>query len=208
MCIFFPYFISDCWAVCRQRIHSSLVPFSCFFVLTSGSSAYFFAAFSGSPYIPWQDLQSCSCYYIVSDICSCLWGGNASYVQAFIFLLPAHRLSDWSLHFDNQVIPQAICTRYGLAVGASFVWLVRIVMFIAYPIAYPIGKVNQQSHITQYKSFNSYSIKILWNLSSGLDFEFQWIRLLLCAVGSLMPLLMDKVMKWYFAYTIPIRRFW
>ncbi|XP_073362939.1 uncharacterized protein [Aegilops tauschii subsp. strangulata] len=49
----------------------------------------------------------------------------------------------------GEVVPQAICTRYGLAVGASFVWLVRIVMFIAYPIAYPIGKVNQQSHITQ-----------------------------------------------------------
>ncbi|XBI03503.1 hypothetical protein VPH35_131910 [Triticum aestivum] len=41
----------------------------------------------------------------------------------------------------GEVIPQAICTRYGLAVGASFVWLVRIVMFIAYPIAYPIGKL-------------------------------------------------------------------
>ena len=146
-CPFFPRTsFLNCWAVCRQRIHSSLV----FFVLISGSSAYFFAAFSGSPYIPWQDFQSCSCNYIVSDICSCLWGGNASYVQAFIFLLPAHRLSDWSSHFDNQVIPQAICTRYGLAVGASFVWLVRIVMFIAYPIAYPIGKVNQQSHFTQY----------------------------------------------------------
>ncbi|KAF7098154.1 hypothetical protein CFC21_099916 [Triticum aestivum] len=41
----------------------------------------------------------------------------------------------------GEVIPQAICTRYGLAVGASFVWLVRIVMVIAYPIAYPIGKL-------------------------------------------------------------------
>ncbi|RRT45752.1 hypothetical protein B296_00038306, partial [Ensete ventricosum] len=39
-----------------------------------------------------------------------------------------------------QVIPQAICTRYGLAVGASLVWLVRILMIICYPIAYPVGK--------------------------------------------------------------------
>ncbi|XP_044327636.1 putative DUF21 domain-containing protein At1g03270 [Triticum aestivum] len=61
----------------------------------------------------------------------------------------------------GEVIPQAICTRYGLAVGACFVWLVRIVMFIAYPIAYPIGKVNQQSHITQYKSVNLYCIIIM-----------------------------------------------
>ncbi|XP_070033758.1 DUF21 domain-containing protein At4g14240-like isoform X2 [Nicotiana tomentosiformis] len=40
-----------------------------------------------------------------------------------------------------EVIPQAICTRYGLAVGANFVWLVRVLMVICYPIAYPIGKI-------------------------------------------------------------------
>ncbi|KAG8085478.1 hypothetical protein GUJ93_ZPchr0010g10152 [Zizania palustris] len=41
----------------------------------------------------------------------------------------------------GEVIPQAICTRYGLAVGANFVWLVRILMVICYPISYPIGKL-------------------------------------------------------------------
>ncbi|KAF9604684.1 hypothetical protein IFM89_009120 [Coptis chinensis] len=41
----------------------------------------------------------------------------------------------------GEVIPQAICTRYGLAVGANFVWLVRILMIICYPISYPIGKM-------------------------------------------------------------------
>ncbi|WOL12594.1 hypothetical protein Cni_G21361 [Canna indica] len=41
----------------------------------------------------------------------------------------------------GEVIPQAICTRYGLAVGANFVWLVRILMIICYPIAYPVGKI-------------------------------------------------------------------
>ncbi|XP_020553163.1 DUF21 domain-containing protein At4g14240 isoform X2 [Sesamum indicum] len=40
-----------------------------------------------------------------------------------------------------EVIPQAICTRYGLAVGANFVCLVRILMIISYPISYPIGKI-------------------------------------------------------------------
>ena len=52
--------------------------------------------------------------------------------------------------FQHQVIPQAICTRYGLAVGANFVWLVRILMVLCYPIAYPIGKVNQQNHTIQF----------------------------------------------------------
>ncbi|WOL03212.1 hypothetical protein Cni_G11932 [Canna indica] len=41
----------------------------------------------------------------------------------------------------GEVIPQAICSRYGLAVGANFVWLVRILMIICYPISYPIGKI-------------------------------------------------------------------
>ncbi|KAF7818298.1 DUF21 domain-containing protein [Senna tora] len=41
----------------------------------------------------------------------------------------------------GEVIPQAICSRFGLYVGANFVWLVHILMIICYPIAYPIGKV-------------------------------------------------------------------
>ncbi|KAJ0229352.1 putative DUF21 domain-containing protein [Hirschfeldia incana] len=41
----------------------------------------------------------------------------------------------------GEIIPQAICSRYGLAVGANFLWLVRILMILCYPIAYPIGKV-------------------------------------------------------------------
>ncbi|XP_027350113.1 DUF21 domain-containing protein At4g14240 [Abrus precatorius] len=41
----------------------------------------------------------------------------------------------------GEVIPQAICARYGLYVGANFVGLVRVLMIICYPIAYPIGKV-------------------------------------------------------------------
>ncbi|XP_031501006.1 DUF21 domain-containing protein At4g14240-like isoform X3 [Nymphaea colorata] len=41
----------------------------------------------------------------------------------------------------GEIIPQAICSRYGLAVGANFVGLVHILMIICYPIAYPIGKI-------------------------------------------------------------------
>ncbi|KAE8725958.1 putative DUF21 domain-containing protein [Hibiscus syriacus] len=40
-----------------------------------------------------------------------------------------------------SVIPQAICSRYGLAVGANLAGLVRVLMIICYPIAYPIGKI-------------------------------------------------------------------
>ncbi|PHT49648.1 DUF21 domain-containing protein [Capsicum baccatum] len=50
--------------------------------------------------------------------------------------------------FFGEVIPQAICTRYGLAVGSNFVWLVRILMFLCYPIAYPIGKAGKGGELT------------------------------------------------------------
>ncbi|KAK4281140.1 hypothetical protein QN277_012665 [Acacia crassicarpa] len=41
----------------------------------------------------------------------------------------------------GEVIPQAICSRFRLYIGANFIGLVRILMIICYPIAYPIGKV-------------------------------------------------------------------
>lgn len=50
-------------------------------------------------------------------------------------------LKEIGIFFFFQVIPQAICSRYGLAVGANLVWLVRILMLVCYPIAWPIGKV-------------------------------------------------------------------
>lgn len=41
----------------------------------------------------------------------------------------------------GEIVPQGICTRYGLAVGYYASWLVRILMVIAWPVAYPLGKI-------------------------------------------------------------------
>ncbi|KAB2092479.1 hypothetical protein ES319_A02G034400v1 [Gossypium barbadense] len=41
----------------------------------------------------------------------------------------------------GEVIPQALCTRYGLAIGANLSGLVRVLMILCFPIAYPVGKV-------------------------------------------------------------------
>lgn len=40
-----------------------------------------------------------------------------------------------------QVIPQAVCSRHGLAIGANLIWLVKILMVICWPVSYPVGKV-------------------------------------------------------------------
>ncbi|KAK4260220.1 hypothetical protein QN277_003364 [Acacia crassicarpa] len=41
----------------------------------------------------------------------------------------------------GEIIPQAVCSRYGLAIGAAVVPVVRVLVFICFPVAYPISKL-------------------------------------------------------------------
>ncbi|GBG00143.1 hypothetical protein Rsub_12834 [Raphidocelis subcapitata] len=41
----------------------------------------------------------------------------------------------------GEVLPQAVCSRYGLMIGASAAWFVRLLMFLCAPLAWPIGKL-------------------------------------------------------------------
>lgn len=50
------------------------------------------------------------------------------------------------LWFRCQVIPQAVCSRHGLSIGASLIWLVKILMLLCWPISYPVGKVSLLHH--------------------------------------------------------------
>ncbi|GAV58862.1 DUF21 domain-containing protein [Cephalotus follicularis] len=41
----------------------------------------------------------------------------------------------------GEILPQAVCTRYGLTVGATLAPFVRVLLFLFFPIAYPISKI-------------------------------------------------------------------
>ncbi|KAF9587691.1 hypothetical protein IFM89_004523 [Coptis chinensis] len=41
----------------------------------------------------------------------------------------------------GEIIPQSVCSRHGLAIGAAVAPLVRVLVWICFPVAYPISKL-------------------------------------------------------------------
>ncbi|GAY43087.1 hypothetical protein CUMW_071890 [Citrus unshiu] len=41
----------------------------------------------------------------------------------------------------GEILPQAVCTRYGLTVGATMAPIVRVLLCLFFPISYPISKI-------------------------------------------------------------------
>jgi metal transporter CNNM len=41
----------------------------------------------------------------------------------------------------GEIIPQAVCSRHALVVGAHTTWFVYFFMFVTFPISYPISAI-------------------------------------------------------------------
>ncbi|KAK1439981.1 hypothetical protein QVD17_05806 [Tagetes erecta] len=65
----------------------------------------------------------------------------------------------------GEIIPQSVCTRYGLAIGASVAPFVRLLVWVCFPVAYPISKLLDyllgQEHVAL---FRRAELKTLVNL--------------------------------------------
>ena len=55
--------------------------------------------------------------------------------------------SVFSFYLWKQIILQSVCSRYGLAIGAAVALAVLVLVFICFPVAYPISKVRYAEHI-------------------------------------------------------------
>ena len=41
----------------------------------------------------------------------------------------------------GEVVPQAVCKKWGFLIGAKLAWLVEILMWITWPISWPFGQL-------------------------------------------------------------------
>ncbi|GBM07153.1 Metal transporter CNNM4 [Araneus ventricosus] len=50
-------------------------------------------------------------------------------------------LSTFGIVIFGEIIPQAICSRHGLAIGAKTLWVTKLFMLLTFPLSYPISRI-------------------------------------------------------------------
>ncbi|KAJ3023556.1 hypothetical protein HKX48_002429 [Thoreauomyces humboldtii] len=55
--------------------------------------------------------------------------------------LPAVVISTVAIVIFAEIIPQSVCSRYGLQIGAFFIWPVRVLIWIFFIVSWPIAKL-------------------------------------------------------------------
>ena len=55
--------------------------------------------------------------------------------------LSAILISVTAILLFGEIIPQAVCNRYGLEIGSYMAWLVRLMMYVTSPVSWPISKL-------------------------------------------------------------------
>lgn len=80
-------------------------------------------------------------------LCSILLG-NVAVNSTFTILLDSLTSGIFAVAFSTlaivllgEITPQAICSRHGLAVGAKTIHITKGVMFLTFPLSYPVSKL-------------------------------------------------------------------
>lgn len=79
---------------------------------------------------------------VMSSFCCCAAAGMALplCLDRLVNVAVALVLSTTAIVLFGEILPQAVCSRYGLSIGGHAAPVVRFLMFATAPLSWPIGK--------------------------------------------------------------------